>query len=175
MAAAPPLGQHPPGVLSPGDQVLVFYNDPTETKWHARILLALIHADDWIILTPDGDIYAEQISGGNPDLIAWRPMELDGSLPIGIVVGQVYGFRNLPDAAAMARLTAEGQRHAAQERARRGLGPAGVVGQVAAHGVGDGGVVVPPLAGGGFSPQTGQQWSTRVGVECCMSWQHTIN
>ena len=102
MAAGPPSSPLPPGGLSPGDQVLVlvFYDDPSETGWHARILLALIDADHWTTLTPDGDIYAEQISSASPDLLAWRPLDRNGDLPCGIQAGHVYAFRN--------------QRHAAQ-------------------------------------------------------------
>ena len=84
MAGGPPLGQQPPGGLSPGDQVLVFYDDPTEQQWHARLLLSCITGDEWIILTPDGDIYGEQISSGNPDFLAWRPMDPNNVIPVGI-------------------------------------------------------------------------------------------
>lgn len=65
----------------------------------------------------------EQVSSVNPDLIAWRPMRLDGSLPISIVAGQVFVFRNLPDAAmAKDMLLKNGQ---------GSLGRAGGVGQAA--------------------------------------------
>ena len=142
MAGGPPLGQQPPGGLSPGDQVLVFYDDPTEQQWHARLLLSCITGDEWIILTPDGDIYGEQISSGNPDFLAWRPMDPNNVIPVGINRAQVYGFRVFPDPAALARLTDEGQGHAAQERVRRGL-----AGGVQGGGGGPAGQIAP-LAGG---------------------------
>ena len=135
----PPSANPPLGSLSPGDQVLLFYDDPAEQLWHVRILLALVEGDHWIILTPDGDIYSEQISSGNPDLLSWRPMDPGGVLPHGLVAAQIYGFRNPPDAAALGRLTLEGQRYAAQERVRLGLGAAPAPPVIAP--------AVPPIAG----------------------------
>ena len=156
MAGGPPLGQQPPGGLSPGDQVLVFYDDPTEQQWHARLLLSCITGDEWIILTPDGDIYGEQISSGNPDFLAWRPMDPNNVIPVGINRAQVYGFRVFPDPAALARLTAEGQRHAAQERVRRGL-----AGGVQGGGGGPAGQIAP-LAGG---QSQGRQSQSQTSLE----------
>ena len=37
--------------------------------WHTRALLAHHQGTKWAILTPDHDIYVEDLSLGNPDLV----------------------------------------------------------------------------------------------------------
>ena len=63
--AGAPLGNPLGGVLKQGDRLLAFYE--TDVVWHARLLLALVDQNLWVILTPDGDIYAEEVSDGNMD------------------------------------------------------------------------------------------------------------
>jgi hypothetical protein len=140
-AVALPLGAAPPGGLSVGSQVILRYNDPFP-EWHARLLLSLVTADSWIVLTPDGDIFGEQISGGNRDLLAWRPRPADGSAPYGILLGEIYDFNPAPDAAAMVLLIAEGEVHASAERARLVIPDAAALAAVAAAAA----AVVAPVA-----------------------------
>ena len=89
--AAPPLagalpGGRANGELCAGDQVLLRYADP-EALWHVRILLALVTGEWWIVLTPTGDLYSEQISNANRDLLAWRFRGGAGGVPFGILPG----------------------------------------------------------------------------------------
>ena len=44
----------------PGQSVAVFYSD--DTYWHERILLWKGQEDCWYIMTPDGDVYLEELS-----------------------------------------------------------------------------------------------------------------
>ena len=124
MAGAPPLAVPHPGRLSPGDFVLIKYN-VAEQLWHMRLLLAHVAAGSWVILTPQADLYIEDLGGSNNDISAWRVYDPSGPPPYGITASEIHAFRNLPDAAARGRLIEEGESHAQVERARLGLAPAG--------------------------------------------------
>ena len=145
------------GPLSPGDFILVHY-DVTETLWHARLLLSHVHQSLWVIVTPDGDLYLEDLGG--PDITAWRNYEPHGPTPFGINAHEIYPFRNLPGDAARNQLMIEGERHAAAERIHLGLphpppGGSAAVAPVAAAaapanpggGAVGGAALVAPLAG----------------------------
>ncbi|OLP82160.1 Homogentisate 1,2-dioxygenase [Symbiodinium microadriaticum] len=51
--------------------------------------------DNWVVLTPDHDIYEEQMSGDNPDLTGFHHCGANGSLPARINPGNVYAFSPL--------------------------------------------------------------------------------
>lgn len=158
MAAGPlvnPLG----GGLNQGDRLLVFYDQ--DVVWHCRLLLALVHQNLWIILTPDGDIYAEEVSDGNTDWSAWRVWPLGGGLPFGVDPNLIHDFNPMPAGAVLQQLFAEGAHHAHQEQVRLGVGaaaaaagapaaaPAALVPAAAGGGAGGPAGALPNLAGGG--------------------------
>ena len=127
------LGRPAPGNLSPGDYILVHYDFPV-TEWHTRLLLSHVHESVWVILTPQADLYLEDING--PDITAWRCFDPHGPVPYGINAGEIHPFRNFPDDAALAQLFQEGDRHASTERARLGAPPpVNVVGPAALPGM----------------------------------------
>lgn len=111
------LGQQALGHLSPGDFIIVHY-DFQETEWHARLLLSHVGSSAWVILTPDGDLYIEELGG--PDIIAWRVYDPNGPSPYGIDATKIYNFRNLPGDAARVQLLQEGERHAAADKSSSG-------------------------------------------------------
>ena len=117
--AGAPLGPPSPGDLNPGTRILVYYEG--DTVWHTRYLLSLVNRASWIITTPDGDIYSEEISDGNPDWAAWRLWPVGGGIPFGVDANAIYNFSPPPNAATLQNLISEGHQHAAQERARLGL------------------------------------------------------
>lgn len=51
--------------LIPGQTLAVFYED--DTLWHERLLLWRLNDGCWFVLTPDLDIYAEDVSGSGVD------------------------------------------------------------------------------------------------------------
>ena len=151
--AGAPLGHPSPGDLNPGTRILVYYEG--DTVWHTRYLLSLVDRASWIIITPDGDIYSEEVSDGNPDWAAWRLWPAGGGVPFGVDANAIYGFNPPPNAATLQNLISEGHQHAAQERARLGLAQGGQGGGVAgaAHGadpqpVGGAGAVGLPAGAG---------------------------
>lgn len=116
----PRLGRHPAGSLSPGDHIVIRYEDP-ENLWHVRLLLSHVSAAIWVILTPDGDLYLEDLGSDNGDIRAWRVFTPGGPSPYGVPADQIYDFRVRPDEVSLQRLLDEGGVHAANERARLGV------------------------------------------------------
>lgn len=140
--AAGPLAPPHSGGLTAGDRLLVFYDG--DVVWHTRLLLAHVHQSTWVILTPDGDIYAEDVSDANPDWDAWRVWPRGGGAPFGVDPNLIYPFNPEPGGPVLHQLFAEGEHHARQERLRMGAAaPAAVVAGVA----GAAGAPVAPVVG----------------------------
>ena len=95
--------------FAPGDRVFLDYGVAAE-PWHERRLLAWVGAGDWVVQTPDGDVYVEEIAC--PPLSGVRAVPADGSLPIGLGAASgnpVYRFSRPLAAGVLERLTAEGK------------------------------------------------------------------
>ena len=60
--------------MDPGRKVAVAYAVPGAILWHIRIILAVVRTRPHIfyIVTPDEDIYDEEIGPGNADLREFR-------------------------------------------------------------------------------------------------------
>ncbi|CAK0898367.1 unnamed protein product [Prorocentrum cordatum] len=81
--------------LIPGCRVMVRYAE--DDLWHERILLYPAASDVeggacWVVLTPDGDVYIEELEGGSPDdsPVEWQLVARDLRLPPGL--GRSYRF-----------------------------------------------------------------------------------
>lgn len=98
--------------------------------WHTRVLLAPTTADCWVILTPDHDIYEEQLSLGNPDVIDFHYGGADGNLAPRIAPASVYSFQPLTPA-ELAQFVLQGRVQANAIRAVAGLPPLGPGGHAA--------------------------------------------
>lgn len=108
--------------LAPGSVTYMDYGQRRPRVTHTRLALALVEQDDWVILTPDYDMYVETLSAGNPDLQNFWVGQADGALPAGVPAGSVYGFQPLT-AGEIARYMGEGRAEADLERGRRGIAP----------------------------------------------------
>jgi len=100
-----------------------------------------VEGDEFVIITPDHDIYVEQMSVLNPDLNSFHPPALGGGLPPGVPPAQVYGFGHLP-VRTHAMLMERAAQIGAATRVERGIGAPvlAVAGPVGAEAV----PVVPP-------------------------------
>lgn len=100
----PPL----PGGLRAGDRILVFYNGGT--VWHTRYLLSCVDRSEWVIITPEGDIYSEDVSSANADWLAWRVWPVGGGIPVGVDPNLIHRFNPEPDAGTLQQLLQLGRR-----------------------------------------------------------------
>eukprot|EP00971_Amphidinium_carterae_P351824 6492296-Amphidinium_carterae.1 len=60
--------------------------------YHRRHLCAHISGARWVILTPDGDVYAETLSRDNADVTDIRVVGPRGEMPRGLTGANVYNF-----------------------------------------------------------------------------------
>lgn len=112
-------------LLSPGDICYVDYGEIPMTI-HVRLLGCHIDQNLWAIITPDGDIYDEEMSNRNPDFVnfIYGGPGLGGAVPPGIPPGSVYGFGAI-SAIQYQQYMAQARVYAAGARAAMGLAPAG--------------------------------------------------
>jgi len=131
MQAAPLQVVAAPPVKAAGSEVLVRYDLPPPHEWHARLILASVGGDGflvdyYIVLTPDMDIFAEDLGTANPDTAAVRDRPADRTIPYGVPIAQVYDFAALPNQAELRQLTEEAEGRAIAARARLGVPVRGV-------------------------------------------------
>ncbi|CAK0891757.1 unnamed protein product, partial [Prorocentrum cordatum] len=127
--------------------------------YHERIILSWVAASEYVVGSPDLDIFTEQIDAANADLQGLRLGSTDGRLPFGMGGMQVYRFQVRPAGADLTQLLAEGERHAQVERASRGLAaPPGAAARAGPGGVAPVAVptplpvAVPPAPGVAAAP-----------------------
>ena len=119
--------------MNAGDIAILNYGE-RPTTWHMRVLLAPTTDDNWVILTPDLDVYEEQMSRDNPDLVGFHHCGPDGALPPRIHVGSVYAFAPLTPQALRGYM-AQGRAEAAQILSERGAPAVGATQEQPAAGV----------------------------------------
>lgn len=105
--------------MEPGHLAFVNYGEVPIT-WHTRVILAPTTADNYIVLTPDHDLFEEQMSMRNQDLVDFHYGGADGYLPPRIAPRTVYSFAPLSPA-ELARFMQQGRAEANQIRAAAGL------------------------------------------------------
>ena len=109
--------------LPEGTRVYVAYDLGGPPLFHERYVLAACACGQGyhVILTPDFEMYAEQISLENTDLESYR-IGHGADLPAGLGANNTYRFRNMPDAGMMAQY----RRDALQAAAAMAVAPGGV-------------------------------------------------
>lgn len=105
--------------FSPGDLVYHDYGEPV-VVYHERLVLCHVDQLDYVICTPDRDVYVETLDGSNPDLASFHVGLPGGVLPPAIAGGRVYGFGAIA-ARDYNQLLQQGRVEAQAERGRRGL------------------------------------------------------
>ncbi|CAK0886194.1 unnamed protein product, partial [Prorocentrum cordatum] len=85
--------------------------------WHQRLILGLVGLSDssYVILTPDGDVYAEDYGDDSVDVAAVRFSGAWAAVPAGVPPERVYRFRQQPTAQERARALADAQAEAQAE------------------------------------------------------------
>ena len=105
--------------------LLLEYNVGGPRLWHERVALEWVSDENYVVVTPDRDIFVEQLSVLNPDLRSIRVRANPHAVPPGINAGEIYGVPAW-SVAEMALVRAEGQRIAREERARAAPAVGGV-------------------------------------------------
>ncbi|CAL1158499.1 unnamed protein product, partial [Cladocopium goreaui] len=105
--------------LAPGSLMFVSYGEVPEV-YHTRLILDWVSGLEYVIATPDLDIYPETMDASNPDFTDCVPALPGGLVPPGINPNSVYSFAPMT-AAELSQLLAAGRTEAALERARRGV------------------------------------------------------
>lgn len=103
-------------------RVLVQYDVGGPVLWHERLPLEHLGVDDYVVVTPDRDIYVEELSVVNSDLRGIRVPARAGAVPAWIAAHEIYGLPNWT-AAEMSAIRDEARRIGADERARRAGAP----------------------------------------------------
>eukprot|EP00435_Cladocopium_sp_Y103_P054313 s98_g17.t1 len=117
-----------------GIRSLMFLNyGEVPVTYHTRLVLDWVEGLDYVIATPDGDVYTETLDMSNPDLVDCVAGLPGGGIPPSINPASVYAFAPMT-AAELAGLMSAGRVEAGLERGRRGVVAAGA------------GVGVPPPA-----------------------------
>ena len=96
------------GSIAPGTRFAVWYRD--DEVWHERMALAVIRPHLWVVLTPDSDMYTEDIScrQGTDGPCRGHLLE-DTARPVRASAGAFYSFEEVPDAGELNRLVDEAQ------------------------------------------------------------------
>ena len=103
-----------------GDEILVQFVG--HALFHARLILAWVFNEMYIICSPDADVYLEDYNDAND--VAQVVVRGPGrAVPYGMGAAQLHDFNPPPSAAQVAMLLVAGQREADSERANLGLPP----------------------------------------------------
>ena len=99
-----------------GRYALLEYDVPGPRVWHERWVVDHVNDENYAIVTPDQDVYIEQLSILNDDLRTLRIRPAGGGVPPGVNAGEIYA---LPawGAGDLARLSAQATALAVAERA----------------------------------------------------------
>lgn len=110
-------------------RVLVQYDVGGPRLFHERMVPEHIDAERYVVVTPDRDVYVEELSLLNSDIRSMRVRGANSRLPADVPAGEVYALPNWPPN-EVARLRDEAR--AVAERERGGVVAAAPVGVVAA-------------------------------------------
>ncbi|CAK0809042.1 unnamed protein product, partial [Prorocentrum cordatum] len=99
---------------------------PPGELWHERLILAWVSASLYVVLTPDCDVFIEQLDIASADRSGMRFGPAGGGLPAGLAGGRVHRFAVAPALAELAALLAEGLRRRSWSGKRAGIAPAAV-------------------------------------------------
>lgn len=108
------------GALRDGNYVYLLYDG--NPLWHERIVLSWVTGSTYVVLSPDADLFLEQVDVSNVDLDGLRLGAPGGGLPYGLRGQSIYAFASpRPSGADLAGLLDEARRFAKAERQARGF------------------------------------------------------
>lgn len=75
-----------------GRYALIEYDVGGARLWHERWLLEWIAGDEYVVCTPDRDIFVEELSLVNSDIRTMRLRPAANVVPGGVVAAEIYGL-----------------------------------------------------------------------------------
>lgn len=105
--------------FQPGQVVYADYGE-IPVCIHTRLVLGHIQGLEYLVRTPDGDVYPEILDASNPDYTNFYVGPDDGSRPAGVAPGSIYGFPPMT-VADLNAILASGRLEVVAERGRRGI------------------------------------------------------
>eukprot|EP00438_Fugacium_kawagutii_P003851 Skav230672 [mRNA] locus=scaffold2185:329965:335309:- [translate_table: standard] len=130
--------------------VLLRYDVGGPVLWHERWALEHVSGETYVVVTPDRDVYAEDLGLLNDDLVGIRVRGAPGAIPAGVNAASIYA---LPvwNAAEIQAIRDEARVVATQERQAAGVAPGPAIAPAA-------GVAAPAVAAAaGQQPVLGPQ------------------
>ena len=101
-------------------RVFLRYDVGGPALWHERLVLRHVTGESYVVVTPDGDVFIEDLTLANDDLAGLRLGGPGGGHPVGIRAANIYALPAF-DAARMAGF----EREADALVVRDGVGPPG--------------------------------------------------
>lgn len=71
---------------------------------HERLLLGWVESAEYVVASPDVDLFIEHLGAGNAELESLRFGDRQGAFPVGLAGSQAYSFETKPTGAALAGL-----------------------------------------------------------------------
>eukprot|EP00438_Fugacium_kawagutii_P025616 Skav209719 [mRNA] locus=scaffold528:209114:215555:- [translate_table: standard] len=103
-----------------GRQVLIEYDVGGPRIWHERYPLEHLEGDNYVILTPDGDVYSEELGPLNADVRSIRVRPAAGVAPAGMRPASIYA---MPAWTANELATHRDEARRVADQERRGAAP----------------------------------------------------
>eukprot|EP00969_Alexandrium_andersonii_P203165 8977579-Alexandrium_andersonii.AAC.1 len=79
-------------MAAPGDYLVVRYAVEGPEIWHERLITARdpAHAGHYMVFTPDGDHYLEELTVASEDIAEVRAIDRSGATPLGLNPQLIY-------------------------------------------------------------------------------------
>ena len=111
--------------VHPGDTAYVCYAVPSrrgvKDLYHERLCLSCVTGADWVVLTPDVDMYVETLDATVNDDVTKVWFKLRGAMPPALKGANVYAFPSSMTAKEKEGWLAQGRVLAEAEQVRRGI------------------------------------------------------
>ena len=102
-----------------GSVVYVDYGEQPQLV-HTRLVVGFVEGSEHVVVTPDHDIFVEQLDHTNTDFVTFYGAVPGGGLPAGVAPGNVYAFAPITPA-QLSIFMEQGRMQAEAERRNRGL------------------------------------------------------
>ena len=108
-------------MITSGSYIYLRYAVAGPWIWYECLVLSWVADGEYVIMTPDNDVYIEQCDSQNRNLCGLRIGNAEGTLPFGLSGQTIHRFAPQPSLGEVANLRDEGEHMSQAERLARGL------------------------------------------------------